>query len=131
MKAASAYDRPDLVDRLSSALTRTDRDAATVLVVGEFKAGKSSLVNALVGTDVCPVDDDVATAAVTVVRHYHVPAAAAVWIRDGEAQTDVIAVEDAAALVVEDSGTDRDELARVGLGVPSGLREEGLGLRDT
>ena len=40
-----------------------------VLVVGEFKQGKSQLVNALVNAPVCPVDDDIATAVPTVVRH--------------------------------------------------------------
>src|SRR4029453_5640359 len=40
-----------------------------IVVVGEFKQGKSSLVNALLGTTVCPVDDDVATAVPTYVRH--------------------------------------------------------------
>ena len=40
-----------------------------VLVVGEFKQGKSQLVNAPGRRAVCPVDDDVATAVPTVVRH--------------------------------------------------------------
>jgi hypothetical protein len=40
-----------------------------VLVVGEFKQGKSLLVNGLVGAPVCPTFDDVATAVPTVVRH--------------------------------------------------------------
>ena len=35
----------------------------------EFKQGKSLLVNALINADVCPVDDDVATAVPTIVRH--------------------------------------------------------------
>jgi GTPase Era involved in 16S rRNA processing len=131
MKAASAYDRPDLAERLETSLARVSRDAATVLVVGEFKAGKSSLVNALVGTDVCPVDDDVATAAITVVRHHDAPAAAAIWLRDGEAHTEVIAVEDAVALVVEDPAAERAELVRVELGVPNPLLERGLILVDT
>ncbi|MGF1648103.1 MAG: dynamin family protein [Kineosporiaceae bacterium] len=38
-------------------------------MVGEFKKGKSSLVNALVGAQVCPVDDDIATALPTYIRH--------------------------------------------------------------
>ena len=40
-----------------------------VLVVGEFKQGKSQLVNSLVSAPVCPVDDDIATSVPTVVRH--------------------------------------------------------------
>ena len=44
-------------------------DHVRVLVVGEFKQGKSLLVNALVGAPVCPVHDDIATSVATVVTH--------------------------------------------------------------
>src|SRR5262249_16821699 len=40
----------------------------TVWVTGTYKAGKSSLVNALVGDAVCPVDDDAPSTVLTVVR---------------------------------------------------------------
>jgi hypothetical protein len=43
-------------------------------VVGEFKQGKSLLVNALVGAPVCPVHDDIATSVATVVSHAPSPA---------------------------------------------------------
>ena len=39
------------------------------MVVGEFKQGKSSLVNAMLNAPVCPVDDDVATSVPTLVRY--------------------------------------------------------------
>src|SRR6188508_349957 len=68
-KAAAAYDRPDLAKRLRSATKRLSEPSTTVLVVGEFKQGKSTLVNALLNAPVCPVDDDIATAVPTVVRH--------------------------------------------------------------
>ena len=46
------------------------RDAPTVVVVGETKRGKSSLVNALLATpNLSPVDADVATATYLVLRH--------------------------------------------------------------
>ena len=43
--------------------------APIVCVVGEFKQGKSSLVNGLLGQAICPVDDDLATSAITLVRY--------------------------------------------------------------
>ncbi len=61
--------RPDLVARVDSTLMRLDAPNTRVLVVGEFKQGKSLLVNALVNAPVCPVDDDVATAVPTVVSY--------------------------------------------------------------
>lgn len=67
--AAVANKRPDLQAGVAAALQRLDRPDTVVLVAGEFKQGKSSLINALIGIAACPVDDDLATAAVTVVRH--------------------------------------------------------------
>ncbi|QDO90013.1 hypothetical protein FNH13_18185 [Ornithinimicrobium ciconiae] len=61
--------RPDLVEHLEAARTRLRQGTATVAVVGEFKQGKSTLVNALLQTAVCPVDADIVTAVPTVVSH--------------------------------------------------------------
>lgn len=69
LKAVTAYDRPDLAPRLKQAKGRLTDPAVRVLVVGEFKQGKSQLVNALVNATVCPVDDDIATAVPTLVRY--------------------------------------------------------------
>ncbi|BCJ56508.1 hypothetical protein Asp14428_79830 [Actinoplanes sp. NBRC 14428] len=71
---AAGNDRPDLAERLARAAARLASGEVTVAVVGEFKQGKSTLVNALLRTDVCPVDADVVTAVPTVLR-YGTPAA--------------------------------------------------------
>uniref|UniRef100_UPI001BDD5C72 dynamin family protein n=1 Tax=Pseudonocardia lacus TaxID=2835865 RepID=UPI001BDD5C72 len=63
------HDRPDLTARLRQARTRLVDGRVRVLVVGEFKQGKSQLVNGLAGAPVCPVSDDIATAVPTVVHH--------------------------------------------------------------
>ncbi|WNB86364.1 dynamin family protein [Cellulomonas sp. ATA003] len=67
--------RPDLLARLDAARRRLRDPHVRVLVVGEFKQGKSQLVNALVNAPVCPVDDDVATSVPTVVAHGETPSA--------------------------------------------------------
>jgi dynamin family protein len=69
LRACEAYDRPDAAARLTAARRALADPVLHVVVAGEFKQGKSSLVNALVGAAVCPVDDDVATATPTYVRH--------------------------------------------------------------
>ncbi|GEL20876.1 dynamin family protein [Pseudonocardia asaccharolytica] len=69
LKATSAYQRPDLGARLQLTRKRLADPNVRVLIVGEFKKGKSQLVNALVNAPVCPVDDDISTAVPTVVRH--------------------------------------------------------------
>jgi replication fork clamp-binding protein CrfC len=62
-------DRADLRRRLDQTLGRLQDPSIRVIVVGEFKQGKSKLINALVNAPVCPVDDDIATSVPTIVRH--------------------------------------------------------------
>jgi hypothetical protein len=68
-RLAVAHDRPDLAERLDRATAQLRAGEVTVAVVGEFKQGKSTLVNALLRTDVCPVDPDIVTAVPTVLRY--------------------------------------------------------------
>ena len=72
-------ERADLRRRLEQAKARLEDPSIRVIVVGEFKQGKSKLINALVHAPVCPVDDDIATSVPTVVRHGD-PASAAILV---------------------------------------------------
>lgn len=67
--------RADLRRRLEQTKERLLDPSIRVIMVGEFKQGKSQLVNGLVNARVCPVDDDIATAVPTSVRHGDAPAA--------------------------------------------------------
>ncbi|MFE4197219.1 dynamin family protein [Paenarthrobacter sp. NPDC056912] len=80
-----AGDRNDLRRRLELTRRRLLDPSVRVIVVGEFKQGKSQLINALVNAPVCPVDDDIATSVPTVVK-YGDPASALVLVpADGSA----------------------------------------------
>ena len=61
--------RPDLIERLANAKQRIESRSVTVAVVGEFKRGKSTLVNAVIQTSACPVDADIVTAVPTLVKY--------------------------------------------------------------
>jgi Dynamin family len=71
--------RADLVQRLEGVERSLAEHELTVVVAGEYKQGKSTLVNAVVQTEVCPVDDDVVTSVPTIV-HYGPRAEARVHI---------------------------------------------------
>lgn len=60
--------RSDLGAHLDQARSRLVDQPVSVVVVGEFKRGKSTLINALLQSAVCPVDADVVTAVPTTVR---------------------------------------------------------------
>lgn len=83
LAVTTSCDRPDLTGRLRHTRRRLQDPSVRVLVVGEFKQGKSQLVNALVGAPVCPVDDDVATAVPTIVLH-GAKASATLFLADKE-----------------------------------------------
>ncbi|MGH3873176.1 MAG: dynamin family protein [Pseudonocardiaceae bacterium] len=78
------YDRSDLEARLHQARARLLDEQVRVLVVGEFKQGKSLLVNGLVRAPVCPVHDDMATSVPTVVRYADAATAVLVRLLDPE-----------------------------------------------
>lgn len=82
-QAANAIGRDDLVSRLAQTEARLRDPEVRVLVVGEFKQGKSKLINALVTAPVCPVDDDIATSVPTAVAYGEQPSAA-ILIRSGD-----------------------------------------------
>ncbi len=79
---ALVHDRPDLAEAAEAARKRLATPVIRVVVMGEFKKGKSSLVNALLDAPVCAVDDDIATAARLEIGHGDQPAAR-VWRRGG------------------------------------------------
>lgn len=84
----SATERADLRRRLEHSRRRLLDSSIRVIVVGEFKQGKSKLINALVNAPVCPVDDDIATSVPTVVRYGDSPSAVIVVRRDDDSAAD-------------------------------------------
>ncbi len=68
-EAARRYERADLVERLEQERAILGRPQCRVLVIGEFKKGKSSLVNALLNARVCATDAQIATAVPTLVKY--------------------------------------------------------------
>lgn len=66
----STNNHQDAADRLAAEARQWERDNTEVVVAGDIKRGKSSLVNALIDRPgLLPVDADVATAVHLVVRH--------------------------------------------------------------
>jgi GTP-binding protein EngB required for normal cell division len=124
--------RDDLAQRLDQVAERVARTDTVVCVVGEFKKGKSALINALIGRDVCPVDDDLATMAVTVVRYSPEPGAIVRRREDGELLIEAIPADEAGRWVAETDGDDRRRgVEVVEVGLPNPFLERGIALVDT
>ena len=140
-KLAERHDRPDLGSHLEQARKRLGEQVLSVAVVGEFKRGKSTLVNALLQTDVCPTDADIVTAVPTVVRYGAEPSAAAQLepvdrppadSPDGGTVEEPVDVDRLADLVSEAADPSwRRRLRSVEVRLPHRLLKTGLSLVDT
>jgi hypothetical protein len=135
--ALARYERPDLEARLRQARERLLADHVRVLVAGEFKKGKSMLVNGLVGAPVCPVLDDLSTAVPTVVRYAETPAATVVRVppgggMEGVTERTTVPLEDIARYATEQGNPgNRERLSQVEVGLPRAVLAGGLVLVDT
>lgn len=134
---AASAGRTDLATRLDQTRERLQDPAVRVIVVGEFKQGKSKLINALVNAPACPVDDDIATSVPTTVSFAEHPTA---WVVE-KSETDStdpssmrreIALEDLADYVSErgNPGNERGILAAE-VQLPREILRGGLKLVDS
>ncbi len=131
-RIAVARGRDDLAARLATVRSRLDRTDTVICVVGEFKQGKSALINGLLGSTVCPVDDDLATMAVTTVRHGTTPGATVHRREGGVAVAEDIEPDDLPRWVTERGNPDnRLTVEQVEVRLPHPLLERGIILVDT
>ncbi|MEN3358041.1 MAG: hypothetical protein V7637_2023 [Mycobacteriales bacterium] len=138
-EAARRYERADLVERLERERAVLAAPQCRVLVIGEFKKGKSSLVNALLNARVCATDAQVATAVPTLVK-YGPAVAATVLNVDGTGGAEAgrpvsLAEVEALSTGVDLGGADpagRNSAVRaIEVALPRALLRAGLVLVDT
>jgi GTPase SAR1 family protein len=140
IQLANAGERPDLRQRLEQTRKRILDPSTRIVVVGEFKQGKSLLINALVNAPVCPVDDDIATSVPTVVRHGTAPSAAILFPKGGGSATGgdqaleilPIPIEELAGYVSEKGNPgNRRNLVAAEVSLPREILSGGLSFVDT
>lgn len=134
--AATAYGRPDLAKRIERSVQRLLDPSFHVLVVGEFKQGKSTLVNALVGSEVCPVDDDISTAVPTALRWSSEASAQVLMAPDGEdadagGERRTIALTEVRSYAVEGGSAHDTAVRSIDVGLPAEVLRSGMVLVDT
>lgn len=130
--ATTAYERPDLRERIVRAIERMDRPDTIICVTGEFKKGKSALVNGLIGEQLCPVDDDLATSAITILRYAEEPSITVRRHEDGETLVEPLAPEQIADFVTERGNPENSRNVEfVELRLHNGFLARGITLVDT
>lgn len=109
--------------------TRVEEGRFHVACVGQFKRGKSTVVNALLGAAVLPTGVVPVTSAITTVRHGAVPAARVTF---GDGRTEEVRIAGLAAYVSESENPEnRKHVRSVEVFFPSPLLARGLCLVDT
>jgi small GTP-binding protein len=117
---------PDAVGDLDDAISRLGEASCNVTVVGEFKRGKSTLVNALVGHALLPTDVLPLTRAITFVRHGERPR---VLVRDRNGIEEERPLRDLRRLVADPAAT--TDAASVIVEIPDELLARGVRIVDT
>jgi Dynamin family len=124
----SRLGRQDLAGRLTAQRDQVTSGAWHVLVAGEFKKGKSALVNALLGVPVCGTDAVAFTAVPTIIRYGAAPAAELV-LDSGQRRR--IDPAQAARYATEGAIGEEARLEAVEVELPRELLRGGLVLIDT
>ncbi|NMH95719.1 dynamin family protein [Pseudonocardia acidicola] len=131
-EAARSAGRTDLAERLARAEVRLRTPERQVLVMGDYKQGKSSLVNALVGAEVCPVDDDIATSVPCILLHGDKVAAALAVDGDeteqGRPALRPVRLAEAQRVA---AGGAADGVRWVQIAIPRALLQQGIAIVDT
>jgi len=129
-EAAAAYQRPELAAILQRRHERLLSNTVRVVVVGEFKAGKSSLVNAALRADLCPTDDAIATAVPTIVRYGSTVTAVGLTAESNETKRVQIPV-DARFSEIREDGRSEPKYSAIELTLPRPILAAGLEIIDT
>jgi signal recognition particle receptor subunit beta len=130
IQVAERSGRTDLSTRLREHREDIRRTGVTIVVVGEFKKGKSTLVNSLVNAEICPADPVYASVAPVVVSHAEEYTVTTTYAsgRQESAPLDAVQLAD----VASEEGNEANHLGllRVEVTLPRRLLAAGLHLVD-
>lgn len=115
--------------RMTALLSRLEDDSLEVALFGRVSSGKSSLLNALLGTDVLPVGVNPITAVPTKLRYGSELRAAVTY---GDGRSELLPIESLSSLVTEQGNPGNlRNIVRALVEVPSPRLRQGIVLVDT
>lgn len=129
---ADRRNRPDLAAHLQRVDDQLRHQTYPAVVCGEFKVGKSTLINALLQRDICPVDADVITAVPTTVTWAESPTAL-ISEQDGDGRRtaeQAIGFNELRAAISSASQQTQGIHRVVEVGIPHRMLRSGLSLVD-
>lgn len=70
---AKQYGMENELSDLNALIEKTEKRQVNLLVCGEYKRGKSSLINAFLNENICPEDKGIATSAISIISYGETP----------------------------------------------------------
>jgi predicted GTPase len=132
-KCAQSHQRSDLARSIDTIREQLSNQKLSVVVCGEFKRGKSSLINALVGVNkLCPVALSITTNLVTEVTYGEVEKITVVmYTRKGEERKEITREQIADYVTEKGNPNNQKQVQSLIIEIPSPLLADGLVLIDT
>lgn len=105
-------------------------EVVSLLVCGEFKRGKSTFVNALIGRNLCATDTDICTSVVSVIKYSQQETVTRYYGDFANPKSQKISIDDLEKYTVG-TATEIDNTLYVEIGLPLPILKDGLIIIDT
>lgn len=123
--------KEETIKQIEQLLAKYASNAVTIMVCGEFKRGKSSIVNAILGEEICPVDDCITTSSVSLIRYGQTPRVLRHFIdADNKMATESINI-DSVEKFSKGASVNTDNTILLEIEIPNDKLKAGLAILDT
>lgn len=123
--------KEETIKQISQLFERIASNSVTIMVCGEFKRGKSSIVNAIVGEQICPVDDCITTSSVSLIKYGTKPCVVRHFLNvDNKVVTESVNIESIEKFS-KGSSINTDNTILLEIEIPNEKLKSGLAILDT
>ena len=123
--------KEESIKQIAQLFSRVASNSVTIMVCGEFKRGKSSIVNAIIGAEICPVDECITTSSVSLIKYGTTPRVVRHFINaDNKVVTESINI-DSIEKYSKGSSVNTDNTILLEIEIPNENLKSGLTILDT
>lgn len=123
--------KEETIKLLEQLFNKCSTNSVTIMVCGEFKRGKSSIVNSIIGEGVCPVDDCITTSSVSMIKYDTRPHVVRHFLNnDNKVATENIPIESIEKFS-KGISVNTDNTMLLEIGIPNEKLKSGLVILDT
>ncbi len=123
--------KEETIKQIAQLFDRVSSNTVTIMVCGEFKRGKSSIVNAIVGEQICPVDDCITTSSVSLIKYGARPRVIRHFLSgDNKVATESVDI-DSIEKFSKGSSINTDNTILLEIEIPNEKLKSGLAILDT